>query len=72
MSARQPIAACINFYQKYLRSLLPCACRFVPTCSEYTKQAIVKYGACKGVILAGRRILNCHPFASRCGFDPLV
>lgn len=45
-------------------------CKFYPTCSEYTKQAIEKYGAGKGLILGIGRILRCHPF-SKGGYDPL-
>ena len=46
------------------------ACRFIPTCSEYTKQAIDKYGALKGLKLGIKRILRCHPFG-KYGYDPL-
>ena len=45
-------------------------CKFYPTCSEYTKQAIQKYGALKGTILGIYRILRCNPF-SKGGYDPL-
>ena len=45
-------------------------CRFIPTCSEYTKQAIIKYGALKGTKLGMKRILKCRPFGSY-GYDPL-
>ncbi|ACZ00590.1 membrane protein insertion efficiency factor YidD [Streptobacillus moniliformis] len=52
----------INFYQKYISRHTPRVCRFYPTCSEYSKQAIIKYGALKGSFLAIKRILKCHPF----------
>jgi putative membrane protein insertion efficiency factor len=45
-------------------------CRFVPTCSEYTYQAVEKYGVVKGLFLGLKRIIRCHPF-SKGGYDPL-
>jgi hypothetical protein len=45
-------------------------CRFYPTCSEYSIQAIEKYGALKGIIMTGKRILKCHPFHPG-GYDPV-
>lgn len=45
-------------------------CRFTPTCSQYAKEAIVKYGALKGCYLAARRLLKCHPFHEG-GYDPV-
>ena len=45
-------------------------CKYEPTCSEYTKQAIEKYGAIKGTLLGIKRILRCNPF-SKGGYDPL-
>lgn len=45
-------------------------CRFNPTCSEYAKQAITKYGVLKGLFLSIKRILKCHPFG-KYGYDPL-
>lgn len=46
------------------------ACRFVPTCSEYTRIAIEKYGFFRGVLMGGRRILRCRP-GGDCGYDPV-
>lgn len=63
----------INFYQKYISKWLETKnikCKFYPTCSEYTKQAISKYGVIKGTFLGIRRILKCNPF-SKGGYDPL-
>lgn len=60
----------IEFYQKYISPGLGNHCKFYPTCSEYTKQAIEKYGAVKGTILGIHRILRCNPF-SKGGYDPL-
>ena len=53
----------INFYQKNISVFLkPNTCVFFPSCSEYTKQAIEKYGILKGIYLGLRRILRCHPW----------
>ena len=63
----------IDFYQKFISSYFEYKgvhCKFEPTCSEYTKQAIEKYGAVKGSILGFKRILRCNPF-SKGGYDPL-
>lgn len=49
-------------YQRWISPLLPRACRFYPTCSEYARQAIVKYGPWRGSLRAVARILRCHPF----------
>ncbi|MDD5097868.1 MAG: membrane protein insertion efficiency factor YidD [Candidatus Omnitrophica bacterium] len=62
----------IKAYQKYIRPILPISCRFEPSCSEYTKQAILKYGIIKGVFKGITRICRCQPFCSRSGYDPLV
>lgn len=47
------------------------ACKFQPTCSEYTYQAVEKYGSLKGILLGLKRIIRCHPWAKG-GYDPLV
>ena len=60
----------INFYQKEISPWLGPRCKYEPTCSEYTKQAIAKYGAIKGTIKGAKRILRCNPF-SKGGYDPL-
>ena len=60
----------IRVYQKILSPLLPPSCRFVPTCSEYSYQAIEKHGAIKGTALSIWRILRCNPF-NKGGYDPL-
>ncbi|MDZ7344632.1 MAG: membrane protein insertion efficiency factor YidD [candidate division KSB1 bacterium] len=60
----------IRFYQTIVSPLLPPSCRFYPSCSEYACEAIEKYGALKGIWLAGRRILRCHPWRAG-GFDPV-
>lgn len=63
----------INWYQKNISLWLKTKninCKFYPTCSEYTKQAIEKYGSIKGIRLGIYRILRCNPF-SKGGYDPL-
>lgn len=63
----------INFYQKHISIWLESKnirCKYYPTCSEYTKQAIEKYGVLKGMCLGIVRIIKCNPF-SKGGYDPL-
>jgi putative membrane protein insertion efficiency factor len=60
----------LRTYQLILSPLLPSACRFHPTCSEYMKAAIEKHGVVKGVGLGIRRLSRCHPFHQG-GFDPV-
>lgn len=60
----------IRWYQRYLSPLLPDSCIYSPTCSEYTLEAIQKYGAARGSWLGLKRILRCHPF-HRGGHDPV-
>lgn len=60
----------VRFYQAALRPLLPNACRFTPSCSEYAAEAINKHGAFKGGWLAIRRISRCHPWGGS-GYDPV-
>ena len=70
---RKLIISLINLYQKGISPMISSKnihCKFYPTCSEYTKQAIEKYGAVKGTILGIHRILRCNPF-SKGGYDPL-
>jgi len=64
------LLACIRLYQFFISPLLGNRCRFYPTCSAYAYQAIARYGTLKGVFLAVKRILKCHPFHPG-GFDPV-
>ena len=52
----------IRFYQTQISPLRPPACRFNPTCSEYARQAVEKYGPDRGTLLAAKRLSKCHPF----------
>ena len=60
----------IILYQKVISPFLPGSCRFNPTCSEYSKQAILKYGVIYGILLSFKRIIKCHPWGGH-GDDPL-
>lgn len=60
----------IKGYRKFLSPLKRPCCRFYPTCSDYALQAIEKHGVFKGMYLATKRVLRCHPFCEG-GFDPV-
>jgi putative membrane protein insertion efficiency factor len=62
--------AVIAFYRILISPVLPMSCRFSPTCSDYTQQAIKKHGMLKGSMLGLRRILRCHPLGGS-GMDPV-
>ena len=57
-------------YKRWISPLLPHACRFVPTCSEYALEAVERHGVLRGSWLAVTRLLRCHPLA-RAGYDPV-
>ncbi|KRQ85945.1 putative membrane protein insertion efficiency factor [Caloramator mitchellensis] len=60
----------IRIYRKYISPMKPPSCRFYPTCSQYSIEAIEKYGALKGSVLSIKRILRCHPLHPG-GYDPV-
>jgi len=64
------LIALVNFYRKYFSNPAVPRCRYMPTCSRYALEALEKYGAMKGSLLALRRILRCHPFRKG-GYDPV-
>jgi uncharacterized protein len=64
----------IRFYRFALSPLLPRSCRYTPTCSAYALEALKTHGPVKGVLLAARRLLRCHPITwlgGSSGFDPV-
>ena len=65
------LLALVRFYQKHVSPLFPARCRYIPTCSEYARQALEKYGAAKGGFLALKRFLRCHPFHRGDLYDPV-
>ena len=64
------VIAMIRFYQKYISPYKDTKCPYVPSCSQYSLEAIEKYGVIKGGLLAAWRILRCNPF-SKGGYDPV-
>lgn len=65
-----PFILMIRMYKYLLSPLLPNACRYNPTCSQYAEEAIKKYGILKGIFLGAKRIARCHPWGGH-GYDPL-
>jgi putative membrane protein insertion efficiency factor len=57
-------------YKRFLSPLLPSACRYYPTCSEYMTEAVAKHGVVRGVWMGLRRLGRCHPFHEG-GYDPV-
>lgn len=60
----------LRLYKIALSPLLPAACRFYPSCSDYMREAVERYGAIRGVWMGLRRLARCHPFHAG-GFDPV-
>jgi putative membrane protein insertion efficiency factor len=60
----------IRFYQGVVSPWLPASCRYEPSCSAYAYEAVEKYGVSRGLFLAFKRILRCHPFHPG-GYDPV-
>jgi len=65
-----PLIVLIKIYQLIISPLLPPSCRFTPTCSHYSLEALKKYGIFKGGWLSFRRIIKCHPWGGS-GYDPV-
>lgn len=66
---REAIVLLIRLYQSSLGRFLGGQCRFVPSCSQYAIESVRQFGAVKGIYMAVKRLLRCHPFGSQ-GFDP--
>ena len=60
----------LHFYKRWISPMLPSACRFEPTCSEYMIEAVTKYGTARGMWLGLKRLGRCQPF-SQGGYDPV-
>ena len=67
----RPFIAAIRLYQAYISPLTPPSCRFVSSCSSYGIEAIEEHGIIKGLWLTSLRLLKCHPFSGKSGFDPV-
>ena len=67
---RELLIFILRSYKQWISPMLPGACRFQPTCSEYMREAIERHGAIRGVALGVVRLSKCHPFHSG-GFDPV-
>lgn len=64
------LVAFVHGYQRFVSPYTPPTCRFYPSCSAYAVEAIQRYGPWRGVVLAARRVLRCHPFHPG-GYDPV-
>lgn len=60
----------IRAYQLLVSPLLPPSCRFLPTCSDYASEAVLRHGIVRGLCLAAHRLLHCHPWGGS-GWDPV-
>ena len=67
---RKLIVAILRLYKLALSPVLPSACRYYPSCSDYMRQAVEKYGPARGVWMGIKRIARCHPFHQG-GLDPV-
>jgi putative membrane protein insertion efficiency factor len=70
MNLRSCVLALLRGYKWALSPLLPPACRYVPTCSDYAMEAVDRYGVLRGGLMAMWRVLRCHPFVKG-GYDPV-
>ena len=69
-----PVIFIIKLYQKLISPFTPATCRFQPTCSQYSIEALKNYGLIKGILMSSKRILSCHPLkilGGGDGFDPV-
>ncbi len=69
--AARSLVMLLAVYKRLISPVLPSACKFHPTCSEYARDAVVRYGAARGSWMALRRLLRCRPFSPG-GYDPVT
>jgi hypothetical protein len=69
--AKTVLLGALRGYKWAISPMFPPACRYLPTCSEYATEAVERYGAVRGSLMAVWRLLRCHPF-SKGGYDPVV
>jgi putative membrane protein insertion efficiency factor len=67
---QRTVLALLRTYKRFVSPMLPSACRFYPTCSEYTIEAVAKFGVPRGLWMGVKRIARCHPFHAG-GYDPV-
>lgn len=67
---KRPLLLAIRLYQMVVSPYLPTSCRYAPTCSNYSREAVQRYGAVKGSWMGIKRLARCHPLGSK-GFDPV-
>jgi uncharacterized protein len=63
--------AALRFYKAYLSVLVGGSCRFVPSCSSYSYEAVERFGVARGSWLTLKRLLRCHPLSRKFGYDPV-
>ena len=66
----KPFLFIIKLYQTFISPFTPATCRYQPTCSHYTKEALLRHGLLKGGLLSIKRIFSCHPWGGK-GYDPV-
>ena len=67
---RELVVLFLRFYKRWISPLLPSACRFYPSCSDYMREAVEKHGSGRGIYLGLKRLAKCHPFHAG-GYDPV-
>lgn len=67
---KRMVLAVLRFYRLVISAMLPTSCRFYPTCSAYSQEAIERYGVARGLRLTVHRISRCHPWCKG-GYDPV-
>ena len=70
MKVRSAVSGALRAYKRFVSPMMPPACRFHPSCSEYAAEAVEVHGALKGGLLAAGRVLRCNPWSAG-GFDPV-